>query len=131
MSKSIERVSDSSFLITFAEDMGEIIDAFGNPAPPSVQSIFDRYNIQVPEQMEVSLEIEFYFSGDEIIPESGEIIVMHETENGINPVSAGVILTAQELNLVVEEYADSIRDTFHDVQEPQQEDYRDYRDEML
>lgn len=115
MSNPIEKIDDYSFLISYANSSGELFDSSGNPPSYAVQSILDKHNVQVPDGMSVSLEVSFRVSQDEIVPNSGEIIVLYDTETGINPVSTGAVLTSQELDGVIQEHRDDIYEKFEDV----------------
>jgi hypothetical protein len=132
----IERISSNSFFVTVSNTDGEFIHSDGQTAPPIIQSILNRYNVQVADQMGVSIMVVVDFVSEEVIPERGEIIVMHETESGIAPVSTGVSLTQDELQSIVSEYSDDVSEVFAqeiadsiDVS-PENEDYDDMRYEQ-
>lgn len=113
MMSRIEKVSSNSFYISVSNTDGELIHSNGNPAPGIVQSILNRYNIQIPDQMEASILVVLDLeAGGEIQPERGEIIEMHETESGITPISTGAMLTGGELYDLAAEYEEDIRMSF-------------------
>ena len=138
MNDRIERISSNSFFVTVSNTGGQFIHSNGQSASPIIQSILNRYNIQVAEQMEASIMVVVDFATGEIYPERGEIIEMHETESGIAPVSTGVSLTQDELQEIISEYSEDIAQSFeHEIGDTSEtmsgydtEDYDDTRFEQ-